>query len=377
MTRFNIKHAALILCASLASCAGLSDEELPTLNIGGGGNSGGDEPEATSEYLLSVDQSEIESDGADAALFIIKDKKGNVVSTAENIKKCYYYYKEDDKMLPARTTSFTSIMDGTYEFYAKFDGHKTGNTVTVTSKNRSAYEKFFRKVGVFQLTGTWCSNCPSMTGALEKVPYPAKDHMVWLAFHGDQGDPFRVPVGNSDQATVLGSMMGASGYPSTVYNLNKVDGGTRTGGGIADIISAQLFDYPSTTGVRIVESKIDNKQITIRAAIKADKGGDYNLGYAVLLDGQSAPNGYEPVYNRIVVAAQNYNKYNAADRITLKAGQEVEKEFVIEGNLLSKKDKMTVCVFSVRKEPGSVKSQSLVDNIEECKLGQSTEYHYN
>ena len=131
-----------------------------------------------SSYYIYVDKTGIESDGIDLARFTIKNGKGDVLSTYDNMGSVFYENVATGVRLPRYSESFSSIQDGEFEFVGIYKGKKTVNTVSITSSNRASYELYHKNVAVFKLTATTCPNCPSMTDALNGLDDDAKDHSI-------------------------------------------------------------------------------------------------------------------------------------------------------------------------------------------------------
>ena len=74
-----------------------------------------------------------------------------------------------------------SVENGTHKFKAYYLDWES-DEVSVTAQNRKNYELFYRKVGVFKMTGTWCTYCPAMTSALKKVEELMPGRMVIMDF---------------------------------------------------------------------------------------------------------------------------------------------------------------------------------------------------
>ena len=148
-----------------------------------------------------------------------------------------------------------------------------------------------------------------MTAGLENVDQMWRENMVVLAVHN--GDQWELNYKGDDLATTMLSMFGGSGYPTCVYDLQYQNGTARSPKQIGTIIENHLAAYPATCGVKIESTKLEGNTLTIEAAMTSTTGGEYELGYAVLLDDQYYGGGtaVDGIYNDIVVAhSENFRQ---------------------------------------------------------------------
>lgn len=357
------KMFAVLCVASLAACSGNSDDSASEIGTG---------------YTIEVDKTEIEADGIDAATFTVRNAAGTIVSTDDNMSKIYYKNVETGDRLDRLSTSFTSMENGTFEFAATVSGEQTVNSVKITAKNRSNYETFFRRVAGFKLTGTWCPACPLMTSAVENMSEKDKSHFVEAAFHAsasDSADPYAISYGQYDLGTALLMGFGGTGYPSMLYDLDVLSV-EKSSSGISKLIQEQRRKYPATSGVRI-ESVVSGNSIQLTAMLKSSTGGEYDLGYLLLLDNEYYPSGTATngLYNNIVVGCSGNFMAMGSDAFTVGAGEEraVEFELPLDSFSETRRANLRVAVFSLRKADG----KTIIDNIAQCAAGSSTEYEYN
>ena len=219
-----------LLLTGFTACEGSDNGEKP-----------GPNGEIKAPYTISVDKNEIEADGKDAANFILTDANGNVLTENEQLNYIVFENTATGNQLDKKTSAFTAVKNGTYTFKALYKNKPSENTVTVTAKNRSAYEKYFRKVAAYDITNVNCGYCPLMASALENTAAEWKQHMTVFAIHGpyDLQDPYIIGgVANN----LLSKYIGSGSYPSAIFNLDY----TMTGAGdakpafIAGVIEDQL-----------------------------------------------------------------------------------------------------------------------------------------
>lgn len=368
----NIAWAGLLLLG-LGACSGNSDTDP--------GN--GQKP-IEGPYTLSVDKNEIEADGEDAATLILTDANGNVLTEGDQLSYISFENTETGDRL-SRTNLFTAIKNGTYTFRAAYKTSTSQNTVSIRAKNRLAYEKYFRKVAVHDITDVMCVNCPSMTKALEGVADMWKKQMIVLAVHGgfSQLDPWAI----GSMGPSLLSAYGGRGWPAGIFNLDYLMSNTeRTSKGIGKIIEQQLRKHPATCGIRISSTLTAEGNVEIEAGLRSSTGGDYDLGYALVMDGLSYAGGYTPnndgIYDDVVVGVSgNYMTFSKSQGFTLAPDGEHSEQWTFDrskGHMCvditeANKARCRVVVFALRANG----TKALIDNIAECELGKTLDYLLN
>lgn len=338
---------------------------------------GGDEPLPTDGYIISVDKTTIEADGRDVATFTVKDAQGNDLME-QYLASIYFKNVATGERLDRKSTGFSSVIDGEYEFVATFRGEETANSVTIKVQNRAKYEKYKQRVAIYQLTGTWCAYCPQMVTGLEGISAIWKEHSLVMAVHAGSAsadDPYALSMGSGDLGSVMLAAFNGAGYPSCVYELNTLNG-DRAAADIQKNIEYYLVNHPATCGVKIASTRREGTTITIDAAVTSSVGGSYDLGYAILLDNQSYPSGtsLDGMYHDIVCAVSGNFLSMSSDKFTLAENEERTKTFTIENfpDNLADKD-LRVVVFALSQSGG----RAITDNLAVCAMGESIDYVLN
>ncbi len=341
-----------------------------------GGEGDGGDLVADGTYTISVDKTVVEADGIDFATFTVKDSTGKDVTADEAIlSKTYFVNVADESRLPRETRTFSSIRNGEYTFYASVKGVKSENTVTIKVQNRKEYEKYLHKLCLIQLTGTWCSNCPMMTSALRTLKSGEYgENVILLASHLNDKFKYTIESSGKDLASQLFLNFGftSGSVPNTIYDMAFVKG-DRAQYAIGSYLLELMVKSPATCGVKIASSSIDAAgNVTIEASVKADKEANYDLAWAVLADNQYDSSGYEDVYNEVIVAASDNFIKMGSSKVALTAGQELTKTFTTKVTDYAAKD-LKVVVFA----HSDAHNMAVIDNANECKLGESADYLYN
>lgn len=344
------------------------------------GESGGDEPEPpmpTDGYSISVDKTTIEADGKDVATFVVTDADGNNLMDSD-LSSIYFKNVATGERLDRKSTGFSSVIDGEYEFVATYRGEQTANSVKIKVQNRSRYEKYKQRVAIYQLTGTWCAYCPMMVAGLEGISDTWKERSLVMAVHASSSsstDPYALSTGGSDLGALMLGAFGGEGYPSCVYDLNELNG-DRSASTIQRNIESYLVEHPATCGVQIASTKREGTTITIDAAVTSSTGGTYDLGYAILLDNQTYSSGtsVDGKYHDIVCAVSGNFMSMSDKKVALAAGEEHTATFVIENfpENLSSSD-LRVVVFAL----GQNGNRTITDNLAVCQMGGSADYELN
>ena len=82
-------------------------------------------------------------------------------------------------------------------------------------------------------------------------------------------------LGSLDLGSTLLQAFSGQGYPSLVYNLDKLSG-NRAVSVIEDEVMQQRIDNPATCGVKIESTVVSSTQAEVKATLKASKSGDFD-----------------------------------------------------------------------------------------------------
>ena len=342
---------------------------------------GGVEPDvtdtpATAPFTLSVDKTQIEADGKDAAVFTITDANGMVLTDMAHIRNTSFYIVETGEWKTGIGSSelpniFTSISDGTYTIKAMYEGEYCENEVQVKAVNRKDYELFHKNVLIYRFTATWCQYCPSMTEALGKINDFSKDHSLLMEIHGSDQYTFD---GISAYASEIYSTVG---FPYCNYAL-AFGSGKKTVNDIHQNIKSVLVDYPAQTGIKATTA-VQNGTLVVDATIMASVTGEYDLAMAILMDDckPSKPSDgsavYEEEYDNVVVGITGNYRAMSSDKFSL--GKNEEKNVVKEvADFKSDSENCRVVLFTLRK---TAEGNTVVDNAVSVPVGQTVDYRYN
>lgn len=343
---------SLILIALVPACSGTeSGEEVPA-----------------GELVLQASKDVIEADGKDEVEFAVY---ANGVDVTANAYVMDVLTGLDLEKNSKGRFVYTAIANGEFEFQGDYNGKSV--TTKVTAQNRKNYEEFYKRVAVFKVTGTWCSNCPSMTIALANAEKKMPDRMVKMAFHytSELGtDPYAI----SATSFFFDPPYKVLGAPTSIYDLNVVESDRSK---ISSIISQELRDNPATCGIK-VKAYTSGTDIKVDASLKSSTGGKYDLVYVVLEDGLKVVGTtfYEDVYDYTAVAVSGNFLSHADTAKEVAKGEEAQfGTFTISGaDKLPKGTKTRVAVYALVVKDGKY----IVDNIVSCDVdGEEVDYKYN
>lgn len=352
--------AGAVAVAALASCEGTGGSDNPT-----------------GAYTLVADKTAIDADGKDFVTFHLYDPDGEDL-TASNQRNYIIIEEVNSGSELGSDLTFSTIRNGTFRFKAYYKNYESDNEVEVTGQNRGEYEKYYKKVGIYDLTNVMCGPCHNLAANFEALPADWKEHVSIFAIHtqfNNWEDPYIISAGAR-----LYSEYRASGLPLAIYNLNEVVPGQISTSDIVGHIEDQLRDFPSTCGVAIKSAEYDEaaNTVTISASVTSVVDGQYDLGYALLADNQQYVLYGTDVYTfHDVVYALSENYSGMTEPADLTADQEHSETYTFEfGDAeipSSFLENTRVVVFAIRPYDGDV----IIDNLAECKLGESVEYLLN
>lgn len=352
---------------ALAACHGTSGEYTPD--------------EYVAPYVLEVDKAEIEASGSDWTTFSLKDSYGrNILEDKMALQRVNIYATDGSGVAVERMeTRFRAIADASYTFEATYSGNgkveKSANTVDVKAVNRAAYEKYHKNVAIYKATATWCGPCAVMTSALANLDAEAKAHSVELCWHGQDDLALMLPGSPADCGSMIISYFGGAGFPTVVFDANEMFKGERSGADLSSAIWKMRADWPATCGIKLdTEYDQASESIIIDAELTSSTGGEYDLGFAILLNNQIVPGGTNPnqLYDHIVCASTgNYYTYSTSITAIGKDQSKTWSLTVPVGKF--KVSDLSVVAFAMVKNGIGAR----IDNIVEVQAGESVDYLLN
>lgn len=367
--------------AVLASCSGTVDPEQDTEK--------GNPMEQVPEGVLRIfaDKTTIAADGSEEVTFTVMFGSEDVsnAKTLQLIRE----FNGDQKYMAYGANKFSTVAAGTYKFTAKYyyaGNHFTDNSVEVVatqffSGEEKAYER--RVLGVY-FTSTGCTSCPSATKGLKDLQAKNPGKISVVAFHSHMGavsDPMTIPETDLFN-TVLG---GFDGLPRLFWNMRK---GTKFIGPTFDQgYEEELAAYKTQCGVSIKTEPIPDaydgmpedhiSPYQIKVGITSNIPSVYRYLVFVVEDGivaeQTGNRDY--VHNnvvRAVLTSEKGDKLN--DNLPFTTGVEVSATKILEISPEWNCDNIRIIVAATTSSDGGF--SFVVNNVAECKLGESVSYQY-
>lgn len=354
---------------AFAACSGTIDPE--SQNPGG---TSGNPMEEVPEGVLRIfaDKTELTADGNDVVTFTVMFGKEDV-SSAQTLVLIREYEGETKRMKAAN--KFSTVTAGTYKFTAEYYyGGKfyTDNVVTVEAAPFFSGEakEYSQRVLAVYFTSTGCTSCPAATKGLKAVQEANPDMISVVAFHSHMGtvsDPMTIAETTSFNA-VLG---GFDGLPRLFWNMRQ--GTHLIGPSFTESYAEEIAAYTPQCGVSINATAPDQIKIGVTSNLPAI----YRYLVFIVEDGivaeQTGVKDY--VHNnvvRAVLTSEKGDKLN--DNLPLTVGVEstATKSFTLSPDW--NKDNLRVVVAASTSIDGGY--TFVVNNVAECKLGESVDYQY-
>lgn len=354
---------------AFAACSGTIDPE--SQNPGG---TSGNPMEEVPEGVLRIfaDKTELTADGNDVVTFTVMFGKEDV-SSAQTLVLIREYEGETKRMKAANM--FSTVTAGTYKFTAEYYyGGKfyTDNVVTVEAMPFFSGEakEYSQRVLAVYFTSTGCTSCPAATKGLKAVQEANPGMISVVAFHSHMGavsDPMTIAETTSFNA-VLG---GFDGLPRLFWNMRQ---GTRLiGPSFTESYAEEIAAYTPQCGVSIDATAPDH----IKVGVTSNLPAIYRYLVFIVEDGivaeQTGVKDY--VHNnvvRAVLTSEKGDKLN--DNLPLTVGVEstATKSFTLSPGW--NKENLRVVVAASTSIDGGY--TFVVNNVAECKLGESVDYQY-
>ena len=361
-----ILAVALLLATTFAACSGSSDEDVP-------GDGDG-------ILRITADRTEISANGADKVVFTVR--LGNRDVSKESTMTLLLVTDEGAVRYSGGVNVFSTTKAGTYVFKARFyEGEEivSENSVTITAKAAAA-SKYYHKLLGMQFTSVGCQNCPMLSEALKVLKDEYPERMALVSFHRDFGgytDPMGIAATDTYRKNVFGNFQG---LPRFFFNMRE---GEREIISQKDLIveemNSQLRNYPVTCGVAIASTyDATDRKVGIKALITSDVTNSYRCLIFLVEDNISAfqmNGGDRYLHNNVVRAlvSGSINGEKFSSDITAGVEMKMERSYTLDTSWNA--DNMRVVVAMLTTLDGG--NSYTVNNVNECRLGESVDYLYN
>ncbi len=270
-------------------------------------------------------------------------------------------------------SSFATEEPGNYIFKAYWRDMESAEVEVVATEPVGEHtSQFARHICIMDLTGAWCSNCPSgfrsLNGILENPFADWKEIVHVMALHDNSGGVD--PMGLNVTPTVL-STFGIGGYPGWVTDMRE--GGLLTDDIIyvRDSFDRSLEEYPAHCGVKI-ESRLAQRELEVEITVFAELAGDYAVCVWLLEDGVVGPQldgsiQYDEWTHNHVARAYLSSNWKGDLLGTLAASQEGSKNYTYSLPAEWNAEKMHIVALAID-------AKGYVNNVIACPVGESADY---
>lgn len=389
MTKMFKRITYIFAALALAACSGTIDPESQKPD-GPAGNPMEEVPEGV--LRIFADKTEVTADGNDMVTFTVMFGKEDV-SSAQTLVLIREYDGEEKRS--KASNKFSTVTAGTYKFTAEYyygGKYYTDNSVTIEAKpffsgEEKAYQQ--RVLGVY-FTSTGCTSCPSATKGLKDLQAANPGLISVVAFHSPMGvisDPMTIPETSLFNA-VLG---GFDGLPRLFWNMRQ--GTHLIGPSFIESYAEEVASYEPQCGVSVTSAWIPNDydvpndydgkpegegcpcQISI--GITSNIPAVYRYLVFIVEDGIVAEQTGDPnyVHNnvvRAVLTSEKGDKIN--DNLPLTVGVEAKAEKTFDTASTWNINNLRVIVAATTSTDGGY--TFVVNNVAECRLGESVDYQY-
>lgn len=346
-----------------------------------------EEDEPTTEEQLEVgtmriyaNKTTLNADGTDFIDFTIiyGTESGNLDISEGPTTRLVYTFNGQQTKLGYGVHRFSTTTPGEYTIHAT--AYRGGDriseneiTVVATDSNTTGLNFYHKHLGM-QFTSVGCQNCPALSVAIKAVQGEMPGRLIATSFHEDfkVSDPMTLPI-----STKYHSHLGEDGLPRFFLNMRTGDiGAYQTS--IERGIENHLSLYPPTCGVAI-ESTLNGSTLTLRSKITSTTSTVYRYEVFLVEDGivyeQLGVTGnytHNNVVRQVLSGSITGARFNLGE--ALEPGKEYVEERTIQLNDSWVKENMRIVVMALTTPDGG--DSYVVNNCNECKLGESAAYEY-
>lgn len=382
--------AELVLEADKSSIVG-DGEEAVTFRVlfsgdenngGNGANNGGGTEEALPVGVMRIyaDKTVINADGTDCVNITVLygTEEGNIDISDGPTTRLVYTFNGQQTKLGYGVHSFSTTTPGTYTISAT--AYRGGNvaseneiTITANNSNTSGLNFYHKHLGM-QFTSVGCQNCPALSVAIKAVQEAMPGRLVALSFHENfkYEDPMMLPISDKYH-----NHLGEAGLPRFFLNMRPGDIGAYQKS-IERGIEEHTELYPPTCGVAIDTDVVDGK-IALKAKITSATSTIYRYDVMVVEDGieymqlgVSGDYAHNNVVRLVASSGITGSRFNSGE--ALEPGREyvAERSITIEDGW--NVENLRIVVVALTTPDGG--ESYVVNNCNECKLGESVDYSY-
>ncbi len=370
-----------ILCAvaalAFAACSGNIDVEKPNPD---------EVPEGT--LRIFADKTTIDADGNDQVTFTVMFGSEDV-SNAKTLQ-IIRTFNGEEKYMAYGANKFSTTAAGTYKFKAKYfygGNHVSDNEIEVVAEQFfSGDEKNYKRryMGIL-FTSVGCTSCPSAAKALKDLQAKMPGEISVVAFHNhfQMSDPMTIP----ETAEFNAALGGFQGLPAFFWNMRKssYSGGAANSSIFAESLEKEKAEYQTYSGVAINTSyDAASAKLDVEVGITSNVPAVFRYLVILVEDAIPAVGDHAQQSNsdlgdykhdnavRKVLTGTVGDKLN--DNLPLNVGVEVKASKSVTLDAGWNAENMRVIVAAMTSDNGG--HDWTVNNVNECKVGESVPYLY-
>lgn len=342
------------------------------------------EPEQVPEGVLRIfaDKTEISADGEDAVTFRVMYGSEDVsnAKTLQIIRE----FNGEQKYMAYGANRFSTTTAGTYTFSAKYyfaGNNYTDNSVQIEAKPffTGDAKQFKRRFLGTLLTSTGCNSCPLAAKGLKELQAANPGDITIAAFHADMTMPDPMIIVETYDLKNL--LKASDGLPAFYWNYRPE---SYTGGAYFTESFAEEKQTGSCYSGVAIETVYDESTSKLDVTVGITSNTPAKFRYVIMLVEDNIPavgeyeqNGQNESYIhnnavRDVLTGVSGDKIN--DNLPFTVGVEVKTSKSV--TILSgwKAENMRVIAAGLTSEDGGY--NWTVNNVNECKVGESAPYIY-
>lgn len=271
--------------------------------------------------------------------------------------------------------TFNTSEEGEYIFKATYlDLESEEVKITASPVVGHHSSRFERHICIMDFTGAWCSFCPEGYRTLEGLisnPYAGwRDIVTIMALHDNTGgkDPMALAVTNE-----IHNAFGLGSFPAFVTDLREGGLLTESQDKILGSLNASVDDYPAQCDVKVASS-LSGDQLTVDVTLFAELADDYRVSVWLVENNvvgsqNDGANTYNEWNHKHVVRALLSAHWKGDTLGSLAVEAEGSKSYTYTIPAEWKSEDMTIVALAITPD-------GYVNNVAECKLGESVEYKY-
>ena len=327
---------------------------------------------------IFADKTEISADGKDEVTFKVMFGSKDV-SNEKTLQLTRSYEGGKPKYMSYGANKFSTSTAGKYTFKAEFyyaGKYITDNEIIVTAAPyyTGEAENYAQRVLGVYFTSTSCTACPSAAAGIKNLQKQHPGEISVVAFHKYLAMPDPMEIAETEEfRNYLG---GFTGLPRLFWNMRK--GTTLIESPFSESYDAELAAYEPTCGVA-VSTSYDPKaaKLDVKVGVKSNLPAVYRYVIFLVEDGidQYDQNGEDYVHDNVVrdvLTPASGNKLNGDLPLTVGVEALAEETAVIPSDW--DVSSMRVVAAALISDDGGY--TYVVNNVNECKLGESAGYLY-